>query len=159
MNDGSSPFDRNDTAPFSGCFSVCATCGGLGIFNDDLTLRKPTQAEIDAIPNHQKKDLEHMQAAITSLGKIKKGFMAEPSEDDDNDVKEAITEGQDEFLALISADFTKLVIRYELTRIMTMLTQKSHDTPAAHVLLDLTQELLPMIHKWKRTIEEFQAKQ
>ena len=40
---------RKNARPFPGCFSVCAKCGEITVFKEDLTQRIPTLAELTSL--------------------------------------------------------------------------------------------------------------
>ena len=42
---------RNEAAPCAGDFSICIHCAGLLVFDADLLVRKPTQAEREIANN------------------------------------------------------------------------------------------------------------
>lgn len=44
---GASPAKTNDASePSNGDFTVCIYCAGLAVYNEDLTLRKPSEEEM-----------------------------------------------------------------------------------------------------------------
>jgi hypothetical protein len=54
----------DEARPFPGCFSVCAKCGEITVFAEDMTQRLPTLAELTSLPPHLNALLTRAQKLI-----------------------------------------------------------------------------------------------
>lgn len=68
--DRASDVTKDRHSPSPGDFSVCINCGGLGIFNDDLTVRKATRQE--EVASLKYPDIMKAQIFIRGRGQLPK---------------------------------------------------------------------------------------
>jgi hypothetical protein len=69
MNDTHTPVDGAAGGPAPGSISICAYCGNVSVFTDDLRLRTMTMNELMDLG---RKDPNGYRKVITAVGVIKK---------------------------------------------------------------------------------------
>jgi hypothetical protein len=67
LMDAATNLQDAEAVPAPGDVSVCLSCASVLVFNDDLTLRGFTPAEIAALPSDIKSQLERYQRAIREI--------------------------------------------------------------------------------------------
>jgi hypothetical protein len=87
-NDRTAPFGHTSGSPQPGHFTVCFSCGGINIFAEDLSVRKPTPEELDLIPADQMESLKHVQAAIHMVQGVESVLGKPESEKEPEEVTE-----------------------------------------------------------------------
>lgn len=65
--DDATSTDSPEAKPHAGAFSVCFYCAAISVFDDDLRLRRATDAEIDGLTSDEARELERARRVVVAM--------------------------------------------------------------------------------------------
>lgn len=67
INGATNMDDDAPCKPVSGDLSICYKCSGLNVFRDDMTLRKMTDAEFDALTPEERMEVRQVRKQLADF--------------------------------------------------------------------------------------------